>query len=249
MLPLVTPTSQIVGTQAVINVMSGQRYSTISKETAGVLKGEYGETPAPVNAELQARVLEGAEPITCRPADLLKPEVEKQTEELTSIAIERRIHLADDVIDDVLTYALFPQMGIRFLQNRDNPEAFEPPPDPTQAPRASNAAAAVYSVRVNGKAYSVEVAEGGKLSDVQPLATQGPAANASGDTVNAVLAGNIFKVHVAVGDVVAEGAPLLIVEAMKMETAVIAPRAGSITAVSVAEGDVVSVGDPLVTID
>ena len=130
-LPLVTPTSQIVGTQAVINVLSGERYSTISKETAGVLKGEYGATPAPVNAELQARVLEGGQPITCRPADLLEPEVERQTEELTKLAIEKRIHLADDVIDDVLTYALFPQMGIRFLQNRDNPDAFEPPPDAT----------------------------------------------------------------------------------------------------------------------
>ena len=116
-------------------------------------------------------------------------------------------------------------------------------------PRRPSLPRPIYSVRVNGKAYSVEVAEGGKLSDVQPLAAQAPAANASGDTVNAVLAGNIFEVHVAVGDVVAEGTPLLIVEAMKMETAVIAPRAGSITAVSVAEGDVVSVGDPLVTID
>ena len=128
MLPLVTPTSQIVGTQAVINVLSGSRYTTITKETSGVLKGEYGETPAPVNKELQERVLEGAEAITCRPADQIDPELEKQTEELNHIAIERKIHLADDVVDDVLTYALFPQIGIRFLQNRDNPEAFEPVP-------------------------------------------------------------------------------------------------------------------------
>ena len=251
MLPLVTPTSQIVGTQAVINVMSGERYSTISKETAGILKGEYGATPAPVDAELQARVLEGADPITCRPADLLEPEVEKQTGELTRIAIEKKIHLADDVIDDVLTYALFPQIGIRFLENRDNPDAFEPPPDPTAAaaPGGAPSAAAVYSVRVNGKAYSVEVAEGGQLSDIRPAAAATPSTQASGDAVKAVLAGNIFKVHVSSGDVVSQGDPLLVVEAMKMETVVVAPKAGTVTQVFVAEGNVVAVGDALVAID
>ena len=93
MLPLVTPTSQIVGTQAVINVLSGTRYANITKETAGVLKGEYGATPAPVNTELQAQVLEGAEPVTCRPADLLEPEVERQTEELQRICHEKGISL------------------------------------------------------------------------------------------------------------------------------------------------------------
>lgn len=253
MLPLVTPTSQIVGTQAVINVLSGERYATISKETAGVLKGEYGATPAPVNAVLQARVLDGADPVTCRPADLLEPEVEKQTEELQNLAIQKRIHLADDVIDDVLTYALFPQMGLRFLQNRDNPEAFEPIPDGLPTTAASTApaagAASVYSVRVNGKAYSVEVADGGQLTDVRPGTQLAAAAPARGDAVKAVLAGNIFKVHVAVGDVVAQGDPLLVVEAMKMETAVVAPRAGTISQVLVAEGDVVAVGDSLVAID
>ena len=259
MLPLVTPTSQIVGTQAVINVLSGERYATISKETAGVLKGEYGATPAPVNAELQAKVLDGTEPVTCRPADLLEPEVERQTEELQKLAIEKHIRLADDVIDDVLTYALFPQIGLRFLENRDNPEAFEPAPDgkttdvASAAPAAAAGAASVYSVRVNGKAYTVEVAEGGQLTDVSPGTQPAPAAAApaaaNGDAVKAVLAGNIFKVHVAVGDVVAQGDPLLIVEAMKMETAVAAPRAGTISQVLVSEGDVVAVGDSLVAID
>ena len=255
MLPLVTPTSQIVGTQAVINVMSGERYGTIAKETAGILKGEYGATPAPVNAELQTRVLEGADPITCRPADLLEPEVDKQTEELTKIAVEKKIRLADDVIDDVLTYALLPQIGLKFLENRDNPGAFEPTPEVSQEPPAAtsstpSAGASVYSVRVNGKAYTVEVAEGGQLADVRPAAAPAaaPAAVASGDTVNAALAGNIFKVHAKVGDVVSEGDALLVVEAMKMETEVIAPRNGTITQVMVAEGDVVAVGDPLLAI-
>ncbi len=137
MLPLVTPTSQIVGTQAVINVMSGTRYGNITKETAGVLKGEYGATPVAVNKELQAQVLEGAEPVTCRPADLLEPELERQTDELMRLAKEKGIRLADDVVDDVLTYALFSQIGTKFLENRDNPSAFEPVPcAETDAPTA-----------------------------------------------------------------------------------------------------------------
>ena len=256
MLPLVTPTSQIVGTQAVINVLSGQRYATITKETAGVLKGEYGATPADVNKELQVRVLDGAEPVTCRPADLLEPEVELLTDKLRQLATEKKIKLASDVIDDVLTYALFPQIGIRFLQNRGNPDAFEPVPGVEAASAPAPAAAApaaqgpaVYSVRVNGREFKVEVAEDGQLADVAPASAEAkPAARPSGDAVKAVLAGNIFKVLVAPGDRVEEGQALLVVEAMKMETAVSAPRAGTISDVFVREGDAVAVGDSLVAI-
>ena len=259
-IPLVTPTSQIVGTQAVINILTGERYKNVTRETAGVLKGEYGATPAPVNAELQARVLEGGEAITCRPADLLKDELESQTAELRDIAKEKGIQLAEHEIDDVLIYALFPQIGTKFLENRGDPSAFEPAPDAANAPTpaASQAlpptqgqGAAVYSVRVNGKTYTVEVAETGELSDVQlaPAVTgRTSTASAEGDTVNAVLAGNVFKVLVSVGDVVSEAQPMLVVEAMKMETTVSAPRAGTITEVFVREGDVVAVGDPLVSI-
>ncbi len=257
MLPLVTPTSQIVGTQAVINVLSGKRYATITKETAGVLKGEYGATPAGVNKELQARVLEGADPVTCRPADLLEPEVELQTEKLGQIASEKNFRLADDVIDDVLTYALFPQIGTRFLQNRGSPDAFEPAPglepepapEPAAAPPAAAQGPAVYSVRVNGREFTVEVAEDGQLAGVEPVSEPAqPATPSSGDAVKAVLAGNIFKVLVAPGDRVEEGQTLVVVEAMKMETAVSAPKAGTISDVFVKEGDVVAVGDSLVAI-
>ena len=122
--PLVTPTSQIVGTQSVLNVLSGERYKTISKETAGVLKGEYGATAAPVNQELQQRVLDGGEPITCRPADLIEPEMKRLTSELKALAREEGIKLAKNEIDDVLIYALFNQVGINFLKNRNNPAAF-----------------------------------------------------------------------------------------------------------------------------
>lgn len=260
MLPLVTPTSQIVGTQAVINVLSGERYKVISKETAGILKGEYGATPVDVNKELQARVLEGAGPITVRPADLLEPELEAQTDELMSLAKEKGIRLADDVVDDVLTYALFPQIGLKFLENRDNPDAFEPAPgsEPEAAPAAPVAASApasgpaVYDVRVNGKAFTVEVADSGQLASVAPAAAPSAAAPAAptggGEPVAAVLAGNVFKVNVKPGDTVAEGDALIVVEAMKMETAVASPRAGTVTDVHVAEGDVIAVGDALVSI-
>jgi oxaloacetate decarboxylase alpha subunit len=254
MLPLVTPTSQIVGTQAVINVLSGSRYKTITKETAGVLKGEYGETPLPVNAELQAQVLEGADPVTCRPADLLEPELEEQTAELQRIAKEKNIKLADDVVDDVLTYALFPQIGTKFLKNRDNPDAFEPAPSAEAEVAAAPAAApsggtGVYSVRVNGKSYTVEVAESGQLAAVTTAPVVASAPSAAGEAVNAVLAGNIFKVHVAPGAVVQKDDPLLVVEAMKMETVISAPKSGTVTDVFVNEGDAVAVGDALVAID
>jgi oxaloacetate decarboxylase alpha subunit len=107
----------------------------------------------------------------------------------------------------------------------------------------------VYAVRVNGKEFTVEIAEDGELADVS-RAPAGPklAPRSSGDAVKAVLAGNIFKVHVAPGDHVEEGQPLLVVEAMKMETAVSAPKAGTVGEVFVREGDAVAVGDPLVVI-
>jgi len=254
MLPLVTPTSQIVGTQAVINVMSGSRYTNIAKETAGILKGEYGETPTPVNSELQSKVLDGGQPVTCRPANLLEPELEHQTEELLGLAEKRGIRLADAVVDDVLTYALFPQIGTKFLENRDNPDAFEPVPTgevaatkTTGSPAASGSG--VYSVRVNGKEFTVEVAESGQLASVSAAAPRAAAATStSGEPINAVLAGNIFKVHVAPGATVSKGDPLLVVEAMKMETAVAAPCSGTVTDVFVSEGDTVGVGDALVAI-
>ena len=129
-IPLVIPTSQIVGTQAVMNVLTGERYKTITKETEGVLKGEYGATPADVNKELQQRVLDGGEPITGRPADRLEPEMDRLAKELEEVAKEKGISLTEGEgrIDDVLTYALFPQVGLKFLENRGNPDAFEPAP-------------------------------------------------------------------------------------------------------------------------
>ncbi|MFT5578313.1 MAG: oxaloacetate decarboxylase alpha subunit, partial [Paraglaciecola psychrophila] len=261
-IPLVTPTSQIVGTQAVMNVMFGERYKSISKETAGVLKGEYGLTPAPVNAQLQARVLEGAEPITCRPADLLEPEVDKLSAQLRTLASEKSIQLAagDNEIDDILTYALFPEIGLKFLQNRGNPDAFEPVPSGAEpvvssvAPTAPVAASGsqVYTVAVAGHSYVVEVSEGGDVQTIAPQVnlTAAPMQPAplQGEPLTAPLAGNIFKVNVAVGEQVQQGDVIIILEAMKMETEVRSLRSGAVASVNIKEGDTVSVGDILITI-
>ncbi|MEM0954814.1 MAG: sodium-extruding oxaloacetate decarboxylase subunit alpha [Pseudomonadota bacterium] len=268
-IPLVTPTSQIVGTQSVINVLTGERFKSISRETAGVLKGEYGATPAPVNTELQRRVLEGAEPITCRPADLLNPELDSLSEELQALAAEKSIALVEGErrIDDVLTYALFPQIGLKFLENRGNQEAFEPAPGQEAPPAAAApasqppamSAASVYTVTVDGQRFTVEVSEGGDVTAaVAPESTAvaamaptappiAPAAVAS-TPLPAPLAGNIFKVCVSPGDRVNEGDVVIILEAMKMETEVRASGPGTVLAVNVAEGDKVAVGDSLLDI-
>jgi oxaloacetate decarboxylase alpha subunit len=255
-IPLVTPTSQIVGTQAVINVLMGERYKTISKEVQGILKGEYGSAPAPYNGELQQRVLEGKEAITCRPADLLEPEMDKLTAELKQTATEKGIELAqgEHAIDDVLTYALFPQIGLKFLENRGNPDAFEPVPTLEDAqPMAAkkNNGPEVYTINVNGQSYVVQVSEGGDLSAVSSAPAQAPAAApaaAAGEPVTAPLAGNIWKVVVSAGQVVQVGDVLVILEAMKMETEVRAARAGTVVSVDVKEGDAVQVGDTLLTL-
>jgi len=256
-IPLVTPTSQIVGTQAVINVLMGERYKSITKETAGVLKGEYGATLAPVNAELQARVLEGAEPVTCRPADLLEPEVERLTAELKDVARHKGISLAKDVIDDVLIYALFPQIGLKFLKNRGNPSAFEPVPqagkytgtEAAAAPAVAAPAGAAesYTVRVNSQSFEVEVAPSGAITSVAPAAASA-AASSEGEAVPTPLAGNIFKIKVKPGQKVKQGDVIIILEAMKMETEVRASRDGTIFKLAVKEGDSVALKDPLLYI-
>ncbi len=257
-IPLVTPTSQIVGTQAVLNVLAGERYKTITKESAGILKGEYGASPAPLDAELQKKVLEGQPPITCRPADLLEPEMDKLTEELRSLAEEKGFQLADALIDDVLTYALFPQVGLKFLENRNNPAAFEPVPTGEEtksaaAPKPAAAATApgapsVYTVTVSGQSYVVQVTDGGDVASMAPVAAPVAAPAGVGEPLPSPLAGNILKVPVSPGQTVNEGDVVIVLEAMKMETEVRAPRSGTIGEVLVREGDVVAVGDSLLTL-
>ena len=269
-IPLVTPTSQIVGTQSVLNVLTGERYKSITKETAGVLKGEYGATAAPVNKELQARVLDGAEPVTCRPADNIAPELDTLSKELDELAEKKQLSLSDDKIDDVLTYALFPQIGLKFIENRGNPDAFEPAPSaqesqsssapkPAEAKSSSQGATTseTYDVNVDGKVYRVEVAPSGTLTSVTPASgsqtqaqpqtnSAAPSDSNASQSIDAPLAGNVFKVLVRNGDSVSEGDVVMILEAMKMETEIRSAYTGTVTDITVSEGDAVTSGQPLI---
>ena len=253
-IPLVTPTSQIVGTQAVMNVLLGERYKSIAKESAGVLKGEYGASPAPVNAELQARVLDGGEAITCRPADNIDLEMDTLEAEFDAIVAEKGIKLENEKIDDLLTYILFPQVGIQFLENRNNPDFFEPVPQaPSEGPKEDG----VYTVTHNGQDYVVEVKAGGDISSIQVAgqAVAAPQAAApqaapvgNAEDVSAPLAGNIWKVLVSPNQQVNEGDTLVILEAMKMETEIKAGHSGVVANINVKEGDSVTVGQVLLSL-
>lgn len=272
-IPLVTPTSQIVGTQAVLNVLAGERYKTISKETGGVLKGEYGATPAPVDQALQARVLEGAEPITCRPADLLAAEMDKIVAEVKRKAAAEGVKLSEHIEEDALIDGMFAQVGWKFLQNRGNPAAFE------RAPTTGESAAAValkpepaqpavsahpeeateyYTVNVDGKSYKVAVGPAGADFNIQPVEQQAPLTGpdlivtppivSGSGVVISPLAGVILKVNVNIGAHIDEGDVVLVMEAMKMETEIRAKVGGIVSTVNVRQGDSVSVGDVLVVL-
>jgi oxaloacetate decarboxylase alpha subunit len=259
-IPLVTPTSQIVGTQSVLNILTGERYKTITREAAGILKGEYGAAPAPVNKELQVRVLEGSEAITCRPADNIEPELEILESEFDKIVLEKNIRLADEKIDDLLTYALFPQVGIQFLENRDNPDFFEPVPKEETSSPANEKNEGVYTVSFKGQSYTVSVSDGGTITSMGVSSDESssnsgdsqeesniPLANGKED-VSAPLSGTIWKILVSPNQAVKKGDTLVILEAMKMETEIKATRSGVVLNVSVKESDSVTVGQLLLSL-
>ena len=256
-LPLVTPTSQIVGTQAVMNVLMGERYKSVSKETIGVLKGEYGQTPAAVDSELQATVLNGAEAITCRPADLIEDELDKLTAELKQKAEKDGLELANEEVDDVLTYALFPQVGLEFIKNRRNPDAFEPVPNGQVVTASTPTGSETYDVSVEGKVYQVEVGLSGTIESVTAAGGQktkpavkkeASASLTQNEPLLSPMAGNIVRIAVATGDDVHEGDVAIILEAMKMETEIRAHIEGQISDIFVKEGESVPAGAPLILI-
>lgn len=257
-IPLVTPTSQIVGTQAVLNVLTGERYKTITKESAGILKGEYGATPAPVESSLQAKVLEGSKPITCRPADNIDPEMHILEQEFDKIVDEKNIAIADNKIDDLLIYALFPHAGISFLENRDNPSFFEPAPQSTVEPDNSNNEDGVYTVSFKGNSYTVQVSAGGEINSMQATSSNSNSNTTKiisdvehageSETVSAPLSGNIWKVMVEPKQKVSDGDVLVVLEAMKMETEIRAAKDGVVIDINVKEGDSVKVGQNLLSI-
>ncbi|MDP3332058.1 MAG: sodium-extruding oxaloacetate decarboxylase subunit alpha [Methylococcaceae bacterium] len=271
--PLVTPTSQIVGTQAVLNVLTGKRYDTITNEVKRYLQGGYGKAPAAVDSDLQKRAIGKEEVIDCRPADLLKPEFEKLRHEIGELA-------RND--EDVLSYAMFPEVGKLFLEQRSNnvlvPEPLELE---SRAVDAVKTAPTEFNVALHGESYHVKVTGAGPKNQtlrhfyfmvdgvpedivVETLdeivldgGTQGAVKStisskrakpsAEGDVVVSMPC-NILDVLVKVGQQVVAGQAVLITEAMKMETEVSAPIAGIVKAVHIVKGEPANPDEVLIEI-
>ncbi|MFT5419675.1 MAG: oxaloacetate decarboxylase alpha subunit [Candidatus Endobugula sp.] len=262
-IPLIASNVDLVVSQSVQNVLAGKRYKSISKATQSLLKGEYGMAPRSYDKQLESRVLNGDTAMESRPASLLEPEIESLTKDLAVHAKDKGFVLADNAIEDALILGLFPRSGLNFLEHRDNAEAFEPVP---QAIAVDDEASNIYSMKLNGKNYIVNVDDDGSVSidingheytvkvevgdeaNTDSSVSSRSSALSSGEAIAAPLAGNIVKVCVAPGQSVVEGDTLLILEAMKMETEVKAATAATIANIHVKEGDSVSVGDTLITI-
>ena len=261
--PLVTPTSQIVGTQAVVNVVTGEHYQTITNEVKRYLQGGYGRAPGEVNARLRAKAIGNEAQIDVRPADLLQPEMDKLRGEIADSAKTE---------EDVLIYAMFPDIGKTFLEQREQGTL---QPEPLLAPETAAIAptpmATQFKISLHGETYDIHLTGAGAQGQqqrhifltvdgvpedviVQPLdeydqqGAQGrPAARTPGD-VTTSMPGNVIEVAVREGDRVAEGDLLLVIEAMKMETEINAPIAGTVAAVHVQKGDRIIPGETLIQI-
>ena len=259
-IPLVTPTSQIVGTQAVMNVLAGERYKILTRETEDIIRGMYGATPAPVNPDLIKQVLGDEAVITCRPADLIEPELETHRRDIGDLA---------ECDEDVVSYTLFPKVAKPYFEVRHDADALQAAiaaqqPKKTAPPAASDAEPGAYTVSVNGQAYNVTVVEGhdGNIAvqDVQPVAAApapaapapAPAAPAAasgeGKPVECPMGGNIWKLNVKLGDQVQVGDVVIVLEAMKMEVEVTSTLSGTVTALNCKEGDAVAPGQALLMI-
>ena len=244
-IPLVTPTSQIVGSQAVINVLNNERYKVITKETEAILKGEYGKTPADVDKKLQDKVLGDSKPITCRPADLIdKNEYEQTKKRFTDLIQQKNI---EDSEENILIYTLFPEIGLKFLENKDDKNAFEK--SPIQLNEEKNG---YYKVVIDDVDYIVkysqtekpQIINGNTENNAQP-SNSNSVSNETGLIVKAPLAGNIFKIEKNIGDDIHEDETIIVLEAMKMETTIKTPKSGQIKNIFIKNGDKVQSGDPL----
>ena len=246
-IPLVTPTSQIVGTQAVINVLNNERYKVITKETQAILKGEYGKTPADVDKKLQNKVLGDKDPITCRPADLIDENEYKHTKEKYFKSLEENNISVDDSEENILIYTLFPEIGLKFLENKENKDFFEK--SPIQLSEEKNG---YYKVVIDETDYLVkysqtaepEIINGNSNLELQSNNNK-PISDETGMVVNAPLAGNIFRIEKNVGDAVSDDETIIVLEAMKMETTIKTPTNGKIKQIFIKNGDKVQSGDPL----
>ncbi len=264
--PLVTPTSQIVGTQAVYNVLAGERYKTITNEVKRYLQGGYGHPPAAVNAELQKKAVGNEAIIESRPADALRPELDKLRADIGELATSE---------EDVLTFAMFPDLGRDFLQQRAN-GTLKPEPLLAATENGSNQSkdpiATEFKVDVHGESYDIAITGvgdvgGGKrkfyisidgmpeevtFEALNEYISEGVSggrkkASAPGD-VTAPLPGNVVEVLVIEGDQVEAGQALLVMEAMKMETELLANISGTVNKLHVSKGDRVTPGETLIEI-
>ena len=184
----------------------------------------------------------------------MQNEIATHSDELKRVAAEKNIGLSDNVLDDMLIYAQFPEVGLHFLENRHNPEAFEPPPEQQHQPAGNEQSVVAadapesYQISVNGVSYDVVVTAGGSVTDIQQQPVKPAAPQTAGEVVPAPLTGTVYKINIAPGQQVHEGDVIIILEAMKMETEIRSPSPGVIDVVNVREGDKVQVGNPLLTL-
>jgi len=263
--PLVTPTSQIVGTQAVYNVLAGQRYKTITNEVKRYLQGGYGQPPATVNADIQKKAIGNESVNDGRPADLLSPELNKLREDIGSLA---------KCEEDVLTYAMFPDLGREFLQQRQDgtlkPEELLPA-EQKGKDRMGTAVATEFRIDVHGETYEVAVTGVGatgagkrklylsldgmpeevvfeSLNEYVAEGGSGRKRATEPGHVTTTMPGNVVDVLVKEGDTVTAGQAVLVTEAMKMESEVNSSVDGTVQAIHVTKGDRVTPGEILIEI-
>ena len=247
-IPLVTPTSQIVGSQAVLNVLSKERYKSISKETTGVLAGEYGKTPAPVNEKVRKLALGDKKPITERPADLLENEMENIRKELKEKIKKDSLDANASYDEDVLTYALFPQVAVKFFANKTDSSFFEAKPLDIQENKSG-----IYSVSVDDQEFIVKIKEGNASiisegSQLNPQQDTPLPQSEAGTPLLSPLSGTVHQLCKRAGDTVQEGEVLIVLEAMKMETEIQAIKSGTVSKVYVSIDDSVNVDQQLMLI-
>jgi pyruvate carboxylase subunit B len=233
--PLVTPTSQIVGTQAVLNVITGDRYKMVPKEVKDYVKGLYGKSPAMIDPKVRLKVLCDEEPITVRPADLLPPEYDKAKKEVDALGLARKE-------EDYLTYVLYPQVALKFLQGTavEEPLQKKQPAAPTSVSLKTEPMA--LNVEIDGESYLVKVAPAGMtIQEAQPKAPT--------DGVTVPMQGVVIRYKVKKGDKVAKGDAIAVLEAMKMEQNILANKDGTVREIYVKEGTTVAPGDALMSIE
>ncbi|WP_424354095.1 sodium-extruding oxaloacetate decarboxylase subunit alpha [Methanobacterium sp. MBAC-LM] len=236
--PLVTPTSQIVGIQAVMNVLGGERYKSVTKEVKDYLKGLYGKPPAPVDEDIRKKIIGDEKPITVRPADLLKPQLEKCKEKGEELGIIKKE-------EDILTYALYPAVAPKFLRGDCEEEPLAPPVE-AEASEAPKGIPTEYAVDVDGEIFNVKVKPVGYM-EIEAEGTQGPTGPVEGG-VTSTMQGMILKLKVDKGDKVNDGDVVAVLEAMKMENDIHATSSGTVEEIFIKEGDTVNAGDTLMVI-